>query len=386
MSQNPLQTVHPPAQPLLSTYAHRRQYVMKTTKKSYSLMNRTCPSVEPEVCERFEKYVAWAKLVDEPITYADVCVPHDTPYYDPDVPCEKAAIGPNWLWVLGWFGQHGWRSTQVMHHVLGVHRCYSKINCGFSHSGAGRRHQCIASQERKARCEVGRQSCRSCILRLAHFSDSSSPTLKSRLVTFGLCVASMPPASFPALNPSAAHVGRMAWLLARRMVDPQLLVLPKREDLLVQVRLRKGAMWCPISLGWMTHPRAFNSAGLSSSDPARLASLRSTLYLCAHSCPHSASQVPDKMWSRSFLYNTSAHTKYIVKKFVEEAVRLRKIPVFAPISCQAKWLDRSNLTESGTLDERVVETLEGAPRSMMLSCCCVSPPLSFWYQVQLQCG
>lgn len=52
----------------------------------------------------------------------------------------------------------------------------------------------------------------------------------------------------------------------------------------------------------------------------------------------------DEEWEKSFLYNSSAHTKFMVKEFVEKAVVEGKIPVFAPISCRAKWLDQNDAT------------------------------------------
>lgn len=70
----------------------------------------------------------------------------------------------------------------------------------------------------------------------------------------------------------------------------------------------------------------------------------------------------DEEWEKSFLYNSSAHTKFEIKEFVNKAAAAGKIPVFAPIDCRATWLDDSDMTATGKLDDRVVEAIDGAPR------------------------
>ena len=93
-------------------------------------------------------------------------------------------------------------------------------------------------------------------------------------------------------------------------------------------------------------------------------------------CFRSHPQQPDEEWEKSFLYNSSAHTKFIVKEFVTKAVEQRKIPVFAAIDCQAKWIEDSDKTASGKLDTRVVETVDGAHGRCLLLGGTLSFPLS----------
>lgn len=106
----------------------------KETEERFSAPNLTCPARSEAACARFERYVAFAEMRDKRIGYADICVPHDSEYYDPAVPCEKLGWGPPWLWVHGFLGQYGWR-VPAMHHILYIERFYSKGSSG-SHAGA----------------------------------------------------------------------------------------------------------------------------------------------------------------------------------------------------------------------------------------------------------
>lgn len=87
--------------------------------------DHACPSADPAACVRYQNYLTLAGFVGQPLSFASICVPHDCPYYDPDVPCEKLAFGPPWLWVHGFWGKFGWR-TPAVHHLLYVEKFWAR--------------------------------------------------------------------------------------------------------------------------------------------------------------------------------------------------------------------------------------------------------------------
>lgn len=206
------------------------QRKMNATSVMSTLPNKTCPSEDPSACERYENFLHTGDFKNHSLIHAGICVPHDSPNYNASVPCERFAFGPPWLWVHGGSGKYGWR-TPAVHHMAHVEKFWSQSGEG-SHAG-----------------EPGASPGGTRPLRLS----LQSLTLPAHLshVHHLLCNATAfvcQHAHFPhTAVPPCPCSGQMAWLLARKVIDPRVLTLPMREALLIQVRTLQLPAHAPIT-------------------------------------------------------------------------------------------------------------------------------------------
>lgn len=68
----------------------------------------------------------------------------------------------------------------------------------------------------------------------------------------------------------------------------------------------------------------------------------------------------ERLWKEQAIYEASSHVKFLLKTHFEEALRHGKTPVFTNFSCTSKWVQHSEVSRSGILDHRVLETPDGA--------------------------